>query len=223
MSSYKPNILLIITDQMVPTLTGAYGHPVVRTPNLDRLVQQGVRFDSAYTPCPICAPARASLMTGRYVSRIRCYDNAAPLSCDVPTVCHYLTNAGYETVASGKLHYVGPDQLHGFRRRLTTDIYPADFEWAASRTRQDRIAANRAPHARMYATPNVGVRRWTRYLKYDERSHFRALEYLRDKADRMHGSDPFLLCVSYHHPHEPFHSNQTRSRAMYVKAWLSEN
>ena len=69
----RPNVLLIMTDQMVPFLTGAYGHPVVKTPNLDRLVQEGVRFDAAYTSCPICAPARASLMTGKLISRIGCY------------------------------------------------------------------------------------------------------------------------------------------------------
>jgi choline-sulfatase len=82
----KPNILLAMVDQMTPFLTGAYGHPVVKTPNLDRLVADGIRFDAAYTNCPLCAPARASFMTGQYVSRIGCYDNAAPLSSAEPTI-----------------------------------------------------------------------------------------------------------------------------------------
>jgi arylsulfatase A-like enzyme len=60
----RPNILLIIADQLVPFLTGAYGHPVVRTPSLDRPAEQGVRSDSAYAPCLICAPARVCLMKG---------------------------------------------------------------------------------------------------------------------------------------------------------------
>ena len=125
----KPNVLLIMADQLTPLLMGAYGHPVVKTPNLDKLVASGVRFDAAYSPCPLCAPARAALMTGTFISRNEVWDNAAPLASDVPTIAHYLTNAGYETVASGKLHYVGPDQLHGFRRRLTTDIYPSGYTW----------------------------------------------------------------------------------------------
>ncbi len=114
-----PNILLIMADQLVPFLTGAYDHPEVKTPHLDRLVEHGVRFDAAYTPYPLCAPARVSLMTGKYASKLGCYDNAAVMPADEPTLAHYLTNAGYETVLSGKMHFIGPDQLHGFRRRLT--------------------------------------------------------------------------------------------------------
>ncbi len=75
-------------------------------------------------------------MTGKYVFEIGCYDNATVLPDDEPTVAHYLTNAGYETILSGKMHFVGADQLHGFRRRLTTDIYPADFSWTPGRDEQ---------------------------------------------------------------------------------------
>ena len=64
----RPNVLLIMADQLMPFLMGSYGHPVVKTPNLDKLVERGVRFDTAYSPCPLCAPARASLMTGKYIS-----------------------------------------------------------------------------------------------------------------------------------------------------------
>ncbi|MFH1084792.1 MAG: sulfatase-like hydrolase/transferase, partial [Chloroflexota bacterium] len=125
----QPNILLIMADQMVAALTGAYGHPVVQTPHLDRLAAEGVRFDAAYSSCPLCAPARASLITGRYIAHCKVWDNAAPLGSDQPTLAHYLTLAGYDTVASGKMHYIGPDQLHGLRTRLTTDSYPAAMAW----------------------------------------------------------------------------------------------
>ena len=117
-----PNVLLVMADQLVPFLTGAYGHGVVHTPALDRLAAEGIRFDAAYTPYPLCSPARAALVTGAYPSTLGCYDNASILPSDEPTVAHYLTNAGYETVLSGKMHFVGADQLHGFRRRLTTDV-----------------------------------------------------------------------------------------------------
>ena len=96
-SKDTPNILLVMADQLVPFLTGPYGHPVVKTQNLDRLAERGICFDAAYSPCPLCAPARTSLMTGRYASRIRVYYNAAPLASDVPCIAHYPTNTVYET------------------------------------------------------------------------------------------------------------------------------
>ncbi len=261
-----PNILLIMADELVATLTGAYGHPVVRTPNLDALVRRGVRFDAAYSPSPLCAPARACLVSGQYTSTNRVYDNAALFAADIPSVGHYLTNAGYDCVLSGKMHFVGPDQLHGFRRRLTTDIYAEEFNmldnrspWALAR---DPAAFSpergRGRHAGNYVGSNVHVGRWHHHLSYDEETHFRALEYLRAQgavkgmaerrwgrptpaarpgagqrggagpdgeqsqlgqsplgaeegaAERQHASGaggrpaPWFLCVSYHHPHEPF-------------------
>ena len=73
----QPNIVLIMADQLAPQFTGAYGHPVVKTPNLDALAARGMRFDAAYCNSPLCAPSRASLMTGQLVSRHGAYDNAA--------------------------------------------------------------------------------------------------------------------------------------------------
>ena len=205
MDREQPNILLVMTDQLVPFLTGAYDHPVVRTPNLDALAARGVRFDAAYTPYPLCAPARAALLTGCYASSLGCYDNASVLPSDVPTLAHYLAAAGYDTVLSGKMHFVGPDQLHGFRRRLTTDVFPAGLAWVPVEDEDGRFV--RGGHAHNYVPPNVGVRSWTKFLAFDEETHFRALEYLRGPA----GGDaaaPFLLVASYHHPHDPFHVTQ---------------
>jgi len=116
----QPNILFIMVDQLTAALTGAYGHPVVKTPNLNRLVSEGVRFDAAYSNCPVCGPSRGAIMTGRYVSNPRVYDNAAAWPEDQITIPHYLTLAGYDTVLSGKTHFVSADQLHGFRRRMVS-------------------------------------------------------------------------------------------------------
>lgn len=209
--SYRPNILLIMADQLTPFLMGTYGHPVVKTPNLDRLADRGVRFDAAYSPCPLCAPARAALMTGKYISNNKVWDNAAPMSSDQPTIAHYLSNAGYDTVTSGKLHYVGPDQLHGFRKRLTTDIYPASFSWLPTAQReQENRCIDRRQHANGYRLPNVGVAKWTMFLGHDEETQFRALEYLNSMhTGRRGGSkEPFFLCVSFHCPHDPFRVTQ---------------
>lgn len=201
------NILFIMADQLTPFLTGAYGHPVVQTPSLDRLVEQGVRFDAAYSPCPVCAPARASLLTGKYVSNIGAWDNGAPFASEEPTLLHYLSLAGYDTVLSGKMHFVGPDQQHGFSRRLTTDISPTGFDWTPKR---GQAVTSARSHAQHYVGEAIQVGRWSDYLSFDEETHFRALEYIRARgAERFSSGQgnpakPFFLCVSYHHPHEPF-------------------
>ncbi|MGC9346783.1 MAG: sulfatase-like hydrolase/transferase, partial [Anaerolineae bacterium] len=212
MSQDHPNILLIQADQMTPFLTGAYGHPVVQTPNLDRLVREGVRFDAAYTPHPVCAPARACMVTGKWVSHCGAWDNAALLPADQPTFAHYLTNVGYDTVFSGKMHFVGPDQLHGFRRRFSTNIYPADYRWTVSMTEKG------VPfdQAYTYIGDAVHVDRWNSNMAYDEEAQCHALAYLhargetrrRDEARRRDGGEmsrrPWFLFMSYHHPHEVF-------------------
>jgi choline-sulfatase len=197
-----PNILLIMADQLVPFLTGAYGHPVVQTPHLDRLAAEGIRFDAAYTPYPLCAPARAAMLTGRYASRFGCFDNAALFPADQPTLAHYLTNAGYDTVLSGKMHFIGPDQLHGFRQRLTTDIFPANIAWVPDPDEEEQ-----GGHAQNYVPPRVGTRTWNKFLAYDEETHFRALEYIRAR-NYLKPSNPFFLTVSFHHPHDPFQLTQ---------------
>jgi choline-sulfatase len=195
------NVLVVMVDQLVPFMTRPYGDPVAQTPNMQLLADEGVRFDAAYTPYPLCSPARAAFMTGDYASRHGCYDNASILPADVPTVAHYLTLAGYETVLSGKMHFVGPDQLHGFARRLTTDVYPAAMDWVPTQDPDGRFV--RGGHARSYVPPRVGVVPWSKFLAYDEETHFRALEYLRNGP-----ADPFFLVVSYHHPHDPFQVTQ---------------
>src|SRR5256885_4142123 len=70
------NLVFIISDEHQAGALSCAGHPIVRTPNIDRLAARGTRFTAAYTPCPICVPARASLATGRYVHDIRYWDNA---------------------------------------------------------------------------------------------------------------------------------------------------
>jgi len=213
----KPNILLVMADQMVPFLTGAYGNKSVKTPNMDKLVSEGVRFDSAYTPCPTCAPARASLMTGKYISNHKVIDNAAPLKCDEPTLCHYLSIQGYDTVLSGKMHFIGPDQQHGFEKRLVTNIYFADFEWTVKREVDwDYAPVHKNPVAIDYVTG--GPRQYSMQFEYDEEAHFRGLQYIYSrrmqvggtlqKPPKIRDTRPFFLCVSYNHPHEPFHPSK---------------
>ena len=208
-----PNILFIMSDQMVAALTGAYEHPVVQTPNLNRLCEHGIRFDAAYTPFPVCSPARACTMAGRHASEIGAWDNGALYAADQPSMAHYLSNAGYDTVLSGKMHFIGPDQVHGFNRRLTTDIYSSDFSWVKQewidikanqgRDHEKVMADRQSYNAEGYTADQIHVGKWHNALSYDEETHFRAIEYLRT---RKNNTDPFMLVASYHHPHEPFHT-----------------
>ncbi len=124
----QPNFLILMADQLGAGALAAYGG-AARTPHIDALAAQAVVFDSFYCNSPLCAPSRYSFMSGQLPSRIGAYDNAAELAAQTPTLAHYLRRAGYQTALSGKMHFCGPDQLHGFEQRLTTDIYPADFGW----------------------------------------------------------------------------------------------
>ena len=118
----RPNILFVMADQMAPGFLPIHGHKLVKAPNIERLAQRGVVFESAYCASPLCAPSRFSMMAGRLPSGIGAWDNAADFAADVPTFAHYLRDAGYRTALSGKMHFCGADQLHGFEERLTTDI-----------------------------------------------------------------------------------------------------
>lgn len=116
--SKRPNILYIMADQMAaPLLKMNDPDSVIKTPHLDELARTGVNFASAYCNSPLCAPSRFTMCTGQLPSKIGGYDNASILGPEVPTYAHYLRREGYETALAGKMHFIGPDQLHGFEHR----------------------------------------------------------------------------------------------------------
>ena len=197
----SPNILLIMADQLAPQFTGAYGHEVAKTPAIDSLAEQGCRFDAAYTPSPICAPARFSMMAGQLPIRIRAYDNAAEFSSSVPTFAHYLRLMGYHTCLAGKMHFVGPDQLHGFNERLTTDVYPADYAWTPNWQQHDE-RIDKWYH-NMDSVLEAGVAGNTYQFDFDDEVGFHAIRKVFDYA-RTPDQLPFLLTVSFIHPHDPY-------------------
>lgn len=189
-----------MADQLGAKYTGTYGHPKVKTPQLDALAENGIRFDAAYTNCPISAPSRASMCSGRLVSGIGTYDNGTELPASTPTFMHHLRRAGYRTWLSGKMHFIGPDQHHGFERRLTTDIYPSGFNWTPDW--RDSPCPN--PGSAVDQLRDSGLCDWNLQLDYDEETHARSLGALRDLARLQEENKPFFLCVSYTHPHDPF-------------------
>lgn len=196
----KPNIVILMADQLSASALRTYGNKVSLTPNIDKLAREGVVFESAYCNSPLCAPSRAALMTGQYISRNAVYDNAAEFHADSPTFCHYLRKEGYRTWLSGKMHFCGPDQLHGFDERLTTDIYPADFGW----TPDWKNPARRLDwYHNMSSVLEAGECVRTNQLDFDDEALFLARQRLYDAA-RLPAEQPFLLLLSLTHPHDPF-------------------
>src|SRR5262245_16355380 len=108
MPSTKPNILVVMVDQLSPLYLPIHGHRVVKAPDTERLAARGVVFDNAYCNSPLCSPSRAVFMSGRLPSKTGVYDNAAEFRADIPTFAHHLRLAGYRTILSGKMHFCGP-------------------------------------------------------------------------------------------------------------------
>jgi len=200
MAKAAPNILILMADQMAPSALPVYGHTLVKAPNITRLAETGIVFESAYCNSPLCAPSRFSFMAGQLPSRIGAYDNACEFPADRPTIAHHLRYQGYRTILAGKMHFVGPDQLHGFEERLTTDIYPADFGWTPDWTRFDERPSW---YHSMDSVLSAGSCVRTNQLDYDEEVTFvtrrKLFEIARGKDER-----PFFMVMSLTHPHDPF-------------------
>ncbi len=195
-----PNILVIMVDQLAPAFLPPYGHKLVKAPNIAALAAAGVTFESAYCNSPLCSPSRAVFMTGQLPSRTAVYDNAAEFRADIPTFAHHLRGAGYRTILSGKMHFCGPDQMHGFERRLTTDIYPADYGWTPD---WDRPLDRPDWYHNMSSVTQAGLCVRTNQLDFDDEVTFEAERAIYDEA-RSTDKKPFLLVASLTHPHDPF-------------------
>lgn len=196
----RPNLLILMADQLTAAALRAYGGRTARTPHIDTLADQGVVFESFYCNSPLCAPSRFSFLAGQLPSKIGAYDNAAELPAQVPTFAHYLRAAGYQTVLSGKMHFCGPDQLHGFEERLTTDIYPSDFGWTPD---WNRFGERPGWYHTMDSVLQAGPCIRTNQIDFDDEVVTAARQKLFDLA---RGSDrrPFCLVVSMTHPHDPY-------------------
>ena len=195
-----PNILFILVDQMTPFLTGPYGQRAAITPNIDRLARGGVVFDNAYCNAPLCVPSRMSMFSGRLPNAIESWDNASELKAETPTMMHHLRRAGYHTAVSGKTHFIGPDQYHGFNERLTPCIYPTHFQfmhpwskgayWIQGTSIQVGLAS-------------LGASEVNGQLAFDELAFHHATDKLRDHALTARDR-PLFLNVSFTQPHDPY-------------------
>ncbi|SIO85264.1 choline-sulfatase [Nocardiopsis sp. JB363] len=205
MTRNRPNIIVIQADQMAAQALGAYGDQAAKTPNIDALADEGAVFDRAYCNTPLCAPSRASMMTGRMPSAIGCHDNGDDFAASEPTFAHRLRAIGYHTALIGRMHFIGPDQQHGFEERLTTDVYPADLDMVPdwNRPLADRLQWYHDADAVFTA----GVSKATVQQDFDDEVGFRTLRHLNDRVrvNQAAGENlPFLMVTSFIHPHDPY-------------------
>ena len=194
----RPHFLLIMSDQHNPHVMGCAGDGVVRTPHLDALAAGGVRFGSATCGSPLCVPSRMTFLTGRHCSDLDVYTNGCYLPSDVPTFAHSLGAAGYEVTLGGRMHFVGPDQRHGFHRRLVGDV-------TASVPGGPGIDLGHIPTVstgQTRATVEVSGPGRTSYQAFDEAVLGGCQEYLRERAE--HPDDPFCLVTGLVLPHCPY-------------------
>ena len=203
MANQKPNIVLIMSDQLCSSALGCYGSEMGNTPHIDRLAEEGVRFENFYCNNPMCCSSRASMFSGMYSSEVGVYDNGAEFSSEIPTFLHGLKSQGYMNYLAGKAHFIGPDQLHGFDARLTREIYPPTFIWTPDWLKP--VAINYGSN--ISSVKESGSCQRSLQLDYDDTVLYESLKFLRGEARRQ-GDDtasPFFLNVSFTHPHDPFY------------------
>ena len=217
MPGNKPNILFLMSDEHRRDILGYAGNPIVRTPRLDALAETGVVFTQAYTPSPICIPGRQAMMSGQLPRTCGVESFGQDLAPGYMTFARRLAQYGWHTVAAGKLHHTGPDQMQGWLQRLGSEMRMADH-WI-----EDRDEASFAPYAETFRrhkwsdTKEVlraGVGRPPSHVA-DEYALQGTLNFIRDHFtdpyfDRARPERPVLLKVSFNQPHYPYQTDQAR-------------
>lgn len=184
----RPNILFLMSDQHRWDFMGCTGHPLVHTPNMDRLAADGALFDTAYSHWPVCVPSRMSMITGRYPHSHGAIGNAHALPQDQQTIGSYLKTFGYRTAAIGKMHFVDDDQQHGFDYRVEKADY-SDETNAESRNSKIRARSGQP----------WGISTQSEEQTYEHYIADKTIEWMEKNADK-----PFCLWCSFSAPHPPF-------------------
>lgn len=189
-----PNLLLLLSDEQQAGALSCAGHPYVHTPNLDALAARGTRFANAYTPSPICVPARASLATGRWVHDIGCWDNAHGYSGQPHGWAHTLRDAGWLVEAIGKLHYRDAESDTGFGAQHQLLHLSGGVGQVWGSVRDPLPGTPRASHLFDELGPGE-----SKYNRYDRANAERAAQWLHEAPrDR-----PWALFVGFVAPHFP--------------------
>jgi len=196
----KPNFLFIQADQLAANALTAYGNQTVKAPNITALADAGVVFENCYCNLPMCAPSRASMHAGKLPFSMGMYDNASEFQASIPTFAHYLRTLDYRVELSGKMHFVGADQFHGYEKRHTTEIYPANFAWTVDWSKGREY---RPTNLTMAPIIESGPCVRSLQMDYDDEVAYHGGQALYDLA-RQHDDRPFMLTVSFTSPHSPF-------------------
>ncbi|SIN76457.1 sulfatase-like hydrolase/transferase [Vannielia litorea] len=192
------NLIVIMADEHSRKAIGAYGNPIVKTPNIDGLAQQGTRFNSAYTPSPICVPARASFATGKPVREIGAWDNAHPYTGAVESWHHRLRQAGHHVRSIGKLHFRGaPEDDYGFSEAEIPMQVVDGIGDVLGLVRDRTVKRGAADKMAGMAGPGEST-----YTRYDRDISARTQIFLREEAHK-HSDKPWVLFVSFVSPHFP--------------------
>ncbi len=196
------NVLLLLSDEHRKDASGCYGHPLVQTPNLDALAARGTRFDCAYTSSPICVPARASMATGQYVHKTRCWSNAQAYQGSPSSFGHRLQAAGHAVESIGKLHYRGSEFENGFDHEHLP-LYIKDGKgWIKGLLRDHESVLDCSAYAREIGPGS------DQYTDYDLGVTQAACNWLLKRGEQIRlaanaSSQPWTLFVSWLRPHYP--------------------
>ena len=189
------NLLVIISDEHRKDAMGCAGHPMVKTPNLDALAARGAHFTNAYTPSPMCVPARAAIATGQYVHNTRHWDSASPYDGKIKGWPHHLRDQGVNTVSIGKLHYRSTEDDNGFAQEILPMHVVGGIGWTIGLLRETLPAYDAS--AELAADVGVGD---SSYTEYDRDITAAAERWLNEAA---HSTTPWAAFVSLVSPHYP--------------------
>ncbi len=187
------NLLIIMSDEHRRDAMGCMGHPIVQTPNLDRLATRGTVFENAYTPSPMCVPTRAAVACGDYVHRIRHWDSATPYDGQRPSWMRRVRDAGQDVVSIGKLHFRSSDDDNGFRKEILPMHVVGGVGWAIGLLRENPPTYDAAAEL----AGDVGAGPST-YTDYDLAITEAAENWLNQVDDQ-----PWTAFVSLVSPHYP--------------------
>ena len=195
----RPDMLFVFSDQHNAHYCGFDGHELVETPNLDRIASRGTVFESAYTACPLCVPGRSAMLTGQLPSHTEIYTNSGIIPSDQATFLHSLGSVGYETVLCGRMHFKGPDQRHGFTRRIMGDITVVGGGRFGEWRKELGVYGEHNLRVGMAGCVDIMGGGNSPVLEYDRAVMEAALEYLG-----QHHEKPQCIVVGTYGPHFPY-------------------
>jgi uncharacterized sulfatase len=197
----RPNFVFIMTDTQATNVVGAYGHPDLRTPNIDRLAEDGIKFERAYTTCPLCTPAWAGIFTGIYGHTAGAWTNNLALGKNIVTMGQRFRDGGYDTAYIGKWHLDGHDY---FGTGICPDGWDPDY-WFDGKNYLDTLSQEEITlwRRQLNSLEDLKAHNVEAEFTWAHRIGDRALDFLQQQVTGDE-ADPFLLVVSYDEPHHPF-------------------